>query len=311
MNENIDLTKILKDCPKGWKFWSPIFGEVEFNMIQCGYIIVTTKDKTTKLFNTDGTITIVDVKSKEIMLFPSKDQRDWSKFVAPWYKHEELIKPKFKVGDWIISSVLGIAHIIGVNDSNEYQLEYIDGKQKFSNIDYVNYAYNKWTINDAKDGDVIQLGQVIAIFKKYIGEEKCICHCSFCKDVGFEIPIENGNDNVYGCHNATPATKEQRDTLIKAMNQAGYKWDVEKKDFKKLIPNRFDPNTLKPFDKVLVFANGEWTCDFFSHTLSGDIFNKRCIGVGDINIVIPYNDDTKHLLGSKNEAPKFYRYWED
>ena len=30
MNENIDLTKILKDCPKGWKFWSPIFGEVEF-----------------------------------------------------------------------------------------------------------------------------------------------------------------------------------------------------------------------------------------------------------------------------------------
>lgn len=30
MNENIDLTKILKNCPKGWKFWSPIFGEIEF-----------------------------------------------------------------------------------------------------------------------------------------------------------------------------------------------------------------------------------------------------------------------------------------
>ena len=74
---------------------------------------------------------------------------------------------------------------------------------------------------------------------------------------------------------------------------------------------KFDPNTLKPFDKVLVFINGEWTCDFFSHTLSGDIFNKRCMGIGDVNVVIPYNDETKHLVGTTEEAPKFYRYWED
>ena len=74
---------------------------------------------------------------------------------------------------------------------------------------------------------------------------------------------------------------------------------------------KFDPNTLKPFDKVLVFTNGEWTCDFFSHTLSGDIFNKRCMGIGDVNVVIPYNDETKHLVGTTDEAPEFYRYWED
>lgn len=30
MNENIDLTKILKDCPKGTKFYSPLFGEITF-----------------------------------------------------------------------------------------------------------------------------------------------------------------------------------------------------------------------------------------------------------------------------------------
>ena len=30
MNENIDLTKILKDCPEGWKFYSSVYGEVEF-----------------------------------------------------------------------------------------------------------------------------------------------------------------------------------------------------------------------------------------------------------------------------------------
>ena len=67
----------------------------------------------------------------------------------------KLAKSKFKVGDWIISSELGTARIIGVNDSNEYQLEYIDGKQIFSSIDYVNYAYDKWTIKDAKNGDVL------------------------------------------------------------------------------------------------------------------------------------------------------------
>ena len=33
MNENIDLTKILRNCPKGWKLWSPIFGEIEFYSI--------------------------------------------------------------------------------------------------------------------------------------------------------------------------------------------------------------------------------------------------------------------------------------
>ena len=26
---------------------------------------------------------------------------------------------------------------------------------------------------------------------------------------------------------------------------------------------------------------------------------------------IPYNDDTKHLVGTKDEAPEYYRYWED
>ena len=34
MNENIDLTKILKDCPQGWDLYSPIYGKVLFGNIQ-------------------------------------------------------------------------------------------------------------------------------------------------------------------------------------------------------------------------------------------------------------------------------------
>lgn len=307
---NLNLGEILKDCPKGWKFWSPIFGEVEFvcNYRNKGFVNVSVEDGSEWSFASDATIFFGNIKSREVMLYPSKELRDWSKFTAPWYKNDN-----FKVGDWIISSVLGIAHIIGVNDSNEYQLEYIDGKQKFSSIDYVNYEYDKWTIKDAKDGDVVQLGQVIAIFKKYIGEEKCICYCSFCKDVGFEIPIENGEDNVYGCYNATPAIRKYRDYLMNAMNNAGYEWDVEKKDFKKLVPNRFDPKTLQPFDKVLArdTYSQDWTCGLFSHIY---VFNNVCkYNVGEIlyAMCIPYNDETKHLAGTNKKAPEYYRYWEE
>lgn len=32
------------------------------------------------------------------------------------------------------------------------------------------------------------------------------------------------------------------------------------------------------------------------------LYNDNCI---------PYNDDTKHLVGTTDEAPEFYRYWED
>ena len=93
MNENIDLTKILKDCPKGWKFWSPIFGEVEFerNYEDKGFITVSVfEDGTERSFTYDAKIRLGAIKSKEIMIYPSIYLSDWSKFNAPWYK-----KPKF------------------------------------------------------------------------------------------------------------------------------------------------------------------------------------------------------------------------
>lgn len=77
------------------------------------------------------------------------------------------------------------------------------------------------------------------------------------------------------------------------------------------INGKFDPETLKPFDKVIVRNGEEWQCDFFSHMSGGEIFNKCCIGFGDKTIVIPYNNETKHLVGTTEEAPEYYRYWEE
>ena len=75
---------------------------------------------------------------------------------------------------------------------------------------------------------------------------------------------------------------------------------------------KFNPKTLKPFDKVLVrdYFHDEWMCTFFSHIRENS--DSPYVGVNlDWRCCIPYNDDTKHLVGTTNEAPEFYRYWED
>lgn len=80
MNENLNLVEILKDCPEGTKLYSPVFGDVELDNIDihydhpirvlCKYGDESFSKEGRLFFNYDG----------ECMLFPSKEQRDWSKF---------------------------------------------------------------------------------------------------------------------------------------------------------------------------------------------------------------------------------------
>ena len=79
---------------------------------------------------------------------------------------------------------------------------------------------------------------------------------------------------------------------------------------------KFNPNTLKPFDKVLARNDMEdWSCMFFSHIIKyEDTYPYACgcsMFNGKFTYCIPYNDDTKHLVGTTEEAPEYYRYWED
>ena len=83
MNENLNLVEILKDCPVGTKLYSPIIGEVEFKRIKyCEYPIVTCSKNGNRIlsFTTDGLFFQEGVQGECIMLFPSKNQRDWYKF---------------------------------------------------------------------------------------------------------------------------------------------------------------------------------------------------------------------------------------
>ena len=183
MNENIDLTKILKDCPKGWKFYSSVYGEVEFKTIEFEQLkpIYTPNMliDPSSLFGEDPypiKFIAQDVKRSvskagehikgkgECTFFPSSEQRDWSKFTAPWYKK-----------------------------------------------------------------------------------------------------------------------------------------------------GKFDPKTLKPFDRVLVRHEcyHRWRCEFYSY-IRDDNGDYPYIAIGGAyKRCIPYNEETKHLVGTKEEAPEYYRYWED
>lgn len=165
MNKNLNLAEILKNCPKGTKLYSPIFGEVEFERIDNGCGTIMYKTNTGRIFDVtyEGKF-FTNYYDGECTLFPSKDQRDWSKFCAPWYKKE-----------------------------------------------------------------------------------------------------------------------------------------------------RFDPKTLQPFDKVLVkgCVGSTWKCGLFSHVKDdASLYKYSCAGDA-YAVCIPYNDDTKHLVGTTDEAPEYYEYWED
>ena len=164
MNENIDLTKILKDCPVGTKLYSPIYGEIYFEEMRSNgkYPIITiTKSIYAATFTKEG-FYYAD-EDGECILFPSKDQRDWSKFTAPWYKKE-----------------------------------------------------------------------------------------------------------------------------------------------------KFDPKTLNAFDRVLVrnYKTTKWRCEHFSH-FGGGNYNPCIASCCSYTFCVPYNEETKHLVGTTEEAPEYYRYWED
>lgn len=166
MNENLNLVEILKDCPKGTKLYTPIWGEVVFIEVRknknCPYpICINTNAASSYTYLAKDGRYLINREESECILFPSKDQRDWSKFNPK--------KPKF------------------------------------------------------------------------------------------------------------------------------------------------DPKTLKPFDKVLVrdINSEKWKIQLFSHIIKDCFpYEYHCIG-SCYNFCIPNNDDTKHLVGKNDDAPDFYRYWED
>ena len=100
----MNIAEILKKCPKGMKLYSPVFGEVEFVKVKYGesYAIhCITKDEALDYFTSDGRL-YCDFPNAECVLFPSKDQRDWSKFIVPDKVNDQKPKTELKPFDKVL-----------------------------------------------------------------------------------------------------------------------------------------------------------------------------------------------------------------
>lgn len=164
-------------------------------------------------------------------------------------KPADKVEPKFKVGDWIVSECDNVAYVESISKTKVfthsldsvknlpaswYNLQCIDGYHERVSIDYVDRCWRLWTIQDAKDGDVLVTESRPFIFRGFLD----ICYpghpVAYCG-----INIENNfyiTSNNYGHwtnNSCLPATKKQCDFLFLKMKEAGYEWDAEKKELKK------------------------------------------------------------------------------
>ena len=306
----INIAELLKDVPKGWKLYSPLFGEVNFVGVdkQSAYPINVTDCKGNGKSFTEFGVYFAEHPDAECLLFPSKDCRTWE----GWKTTDE---PNFKVGDWIVGNE-GIFKITQYEEEYGYYLTDTTGRvAHFVSPDYVESNFHLWTIDDAKDGDMLTDGKLIVIFNKFEEpsyKQHIIAHIGL--DLCGRLQITEDTWQL-GIDKAMPATKEQRDLLFAKIKEAGYEWDAEKKELRKIKPH-YDISNFQPFDKVLVRCGNdeEWMIEFYCkydtlvHTSPHRDY--PFMGIGDsYSQCVPFNDKTKHLLGTTDMCDECYINW--
>ena len=319
MEAKINIAEILKDKPQGIRLYSPIFGECAFCYIRedTDDICVKKHNGEKAYFNSYGLYCTLG----EVMLFPSREMRDWSKFA--WEKGDVLVHKD------------GTVHIIfeGFEDDTyrtfkgKYYLwkdnGYIDQFDEYqcymqtsifikANDDdtqtYINTIeerlggkLNRETLEvektqpEFKDGDIITIkpcigGKLIYLFKAE-DEEKYYGRAFLNGNI--TIVYENNYCQKDFC-TARLSTEEEQKQLFDGLAKKHVYWDCEHKEI-------IDMNVkvdLKPFDRVLVWC-GKWIPDVFGYRNDDGQF--ICIGGGGFDKVIPY-EGNEHLLGTTKDV---------
>ena len=249
-------------------------------------------------------------------------------YTHPDYQELELsVKPKPKVGDWVVfnNNHNSIYQIGEIRDSY-YKLTHTHGGSMPLPFSQGNFL-RPWSIEDAKDGDVLAANECYVIFKEIDGLNiKCYCTYHY---MGF-----NPSFHIDTLQNKTafnPATKEQRDLLFQKMKEAGYEWDADKKELKLLITNggdfesenceqkladkvvpkpHYDISNFKPFDKVLVrdADDTKWRCNWFSHYSGDDGVYRFVTTKCGYAQCIPF-EGNEHLLGTAKMPSEEFINW--
>ena len=108
------------------------------------------------------------------------------------------------------------------------------------------------------------------------------------------------------------ATEEEKQYLLRALKRDGYEWDEKKKELVKIEP-KFNISALQPFDKVLVRDGlfDRWECALFSYIDDDDNDEMFVCNGFHTAECVPYNEETKHLVGTCKTPPKKYITWEE
>lgn len=96
-------------------------------------------------------------------------------------------------------------------------------------------------------------------------------------------------------------------TLFPAKDQRS--WSKFERFWDKPKVEKFDVNTLHPFDKILArnYQDDLWSIELFSHK-TDNIVKGLC---HNWCYAIPFNENTKHLIGTREDCPDYYKWWEE
>ena len=136
------------------------------------------------------------------------------------------LESKFNIGDWVVSPNGVYWHIDAIRDGR-YQVSSDSGGSADWPLD--TNIYHKFTIQDAKDGDVLHSPShhLIWIYKDNEHYYACVNMNYVTKDIATNGLIIVPND-------ACPATKDEQTILFARMKEADYEWDAEKKELKEI-----------------------------------------------------------------------------
>lgn len=188
---------------------------------------------------------IIDIKNEayyfsEVVSLPFIEQDKWE---LVGQKPADMVEPKFKVGDWVVYND-DICQIVKREEGcNKLVTNFGIEKELVNERNLLTARF--WTIQDAEDGDVLlspstpEGDKECPFIFKEIDEDGIVrYHAALLQSE--ILKIADGIINVMGYANAgyhIPATKEQYDLLFQKMKEAGYEWNAEKKELKKIEQN--------------------------------------------------------------------------
>lgn len=333
MEKELNIAAILNEKPTETKLWSPMLGDCIYcyNNTYPEEIIIAFTDKNGEekewTFSYSGR-TISAPDTVDVCLFPSKQMRDWHKFA--WKKGDVLVSndggTEIIFDKWYDDTYTSFYGKHYLNSENENNVKYLEGfvhtteryvlESKDAAQTYINTIeerlggkLNLTTLEiekqpEFKDGEIVHIpaGDFIneAIFIAKV-ETKGVLYSYVYMSKDSMIPLAKSSFSVSGCLDSLRlATENEQQQLFSALEKKGKRWNPDTKQIEDL-PKKYE---FKHFQKVLAKFDEdcEWMPDFFYYYDKSDSeMPYVCIANGRAIECIPYNDETKHLLGTTDE----------